>query len=89
MKRDNESPQQLLTVKEAAKWLNVSPSLIYQLVEKGKLPHHRVGLGRGAIRISVSDITEFLKKSRIEQTEGSTMTQSKRPARKSLRHLRG
>ena len=50
----------LLTVSDAAERLSVSVSCVYQLVEKGKLPHHRIGLGRGAIRFSDDDIDGFL-----------------------------
>jgi excisionase family DNA binding protein len=47
-------------VKEAAFRLDVSPATIYGLVAAGKLRCHRVGLGRGAIRISEDHIVEYL-----------------------------
>ena len=50
----------LMTVAEAAERLSVSISCVYQLVERGKLPHHRIGIGRGAIRFSENDLTGFL-----------------------------
>lgn len=51
-----EQPE-LLTVKQAAERLNVSPDCVYQMVEAGKLKHQRVGKGRrGTIRIAVSDL---------------------------------
>jgi excisionase family DNA binding protein len=50
----------LMNVAEAAEQLNVSISCVYQLVERGKLPHHRIGVGRGAIRFSDDDISGFL-----------------------------
>lgn len=46
------------TVKEAAKELNVSPSMIYGLVQAGKLAHFRIG---NAIRISEGQIKAFLE----------------------------
>lgn len=54
----------LLTVKDVAQKLNVSQSCIYQLVESGRIPHHRIGLGRGAIRFTEEDVTGFLATSR-------------------------
>ena len=50
----------LMTVSDAAERLRVSISCVYQLVERGRLPHHRIGIGRGAIRFSEEDITGFL-----------------------------
>jgi excisionase family DNA binding protein len=47
-------------VKEAAVRLEVSPATVYGLVAAGKLRCHRVGLGRGAIRISEEHVAEFL-----------------------------
>ena len=57
----------LLTVTEAAERLSVSVSCIYQLVENDKLPHHRIGLGRGAIRFSEADLDGFLAACRRER----------------------
>ena len=45
-----------LTVKQAARRLNVSPSLVYAMCAAGRLPHHRVGVGRGTIRIDEADL---------------------------------
>lgn len=45
-----------ITVKQAATRLGVSKSLIYQLCAIGKLPHYRVGIGRGTIRIEERDL---------------------------------
>ena len=45
-----------LTVKQAASRLGVSKSLIYQLCALGKLPHYRVGIGRGTIRVEEADL---------------------------------
>ena len=56
----------LLTVSDAAERLSVSVSCIYQLVEKRKLSHHRLGLGRGTIRFSESDLEAFLQAAHVE-----------------------
>ncbi len=54
----------LLTVKDVATRLNVSQSCIYQLVESGRICHHRIGLGRGAIRFTEDDLAGYLEQSR-------------------------
>ena len=51
-----------LNVKQTALRLNVSPSLVYALCAAGKLPHYRVGVGRGCIRIEEVDL-ETVRKS--------------------------
>jgi excisionase family DNA binding protein len=45
-----------LSVAEAAKHLRCSPDTIYRLCANGTLPHFRIGTGRGAIRIRLSDL---------------------------------
>ncbi len=47
-------------VKDAAKRLEVSPATIYALVASGRLRCHRIGIGRGAIRIGEDQLAEFL-----------------------------
>ena len=55
---------ELLTAKEVSRRLRVSTSLIYQLIESGKLGCHRIGNGRGAIRIRPEDVTNYLQSCR-------------------------
>jgi len=50
----------LVTVKEAAKRLDISPSLIYALIAAGKLSCVRHGLKRGTIRISEEHLSQYL-----------------------------
>ena len=50
----------MLTVSEVAVRLRISRTCVYQLVESGKLSCYRIGLGRGAIRISDEDLTSFV-----------------------------
>lgn len=50
-----------ITVKQAAKRLNVSQSLVYALVAAGRLRSYRVGLGRGTIRIDEESLVEVKK----------------------------
>ncbi len=47
-------------VKDAAERLEVSPATIYALVASGRLRCHRIGIGRGAIRIDEAQLAEFL-----------------------------
>ena len=48
------------TVKQAAEKLNVSQSTVYALVSSGQLKCHRIGVGRGVIRISQPAIDNYL-----------------------------
>ena len=47
----------MLKVKQVAERLNVSPSKVYELIERDLLPHYRIG---GAIRVSEGHLTEYL-----------------------------
>jgi len=77
----------LLTVKDVAGRLNVSPSCIYQLVETGKIPHHRIGVGRGAIRFTEDDIAEYLQNARELAASGGLKRTTGRPKLK-LKHIK-
>ena len=76
--------KQLLTVADVATWLSVSSSLVYQLVESGKLPVYRIGNGRGAIRFRPGDIESYLDSCRTENAPPQTT----RKLRPQLKHLR-
>jgi excisionase family DNA binding protein len=56
----------LLTVRESAERLGCSEALVYLLCSERRLPHVRLGTGRGTIRIAEDDISEFLKSCRID-----------------------
>jgi len=56
----------LLTVRECAQMLSVSPGCVYQLVSQKKLPHLRVGCGRGTIRIPEEVLEEFLRSNLVD-----------------------
>ena len=49
----------LLSVKEAAAQLGISPALVYELCSVRKLRHERHGLGRGTIRIPEDALEEY------------------------------
>jgi len=49
---------ELLTVREAAQQYNLGQRTLYRLVERGELPHHRIGT---AIRIKPTDLLSYLE----------------------------
>ena len=50
-----------LTVKHLVERLGISRAQIYALIASGKLPCHRFGTGRGAIRVSEEQLSQFLE----------------------------
>ena len=56
-----------MNVREAAKRLGVSTSIAYGICAQGRLPHVRVGLGRGTIRISEDDLQAFMESCRADR----------------------
>ena len=79
---ESEVPS-LLKPAEVATRLNVSRSFVYRLIESGELASHRIGNGRGAIRVSESDLLSFLARCRNEKQE-----EAPRPPRQKLKHVR-
>lgn len=55
-----------MNVRDAAQLLECSVTTLYGLLKAGRLPHRRVGLGRGAIRIAREDVEAFMAASRVE-----------------------
>jgi Helix-turn-helix domain len=55
-----------MTVAEAARELEVSPALVYQLCRMGYLAHTRIGLKRGVIRIDPRDVAAFRAAHRVQ-----------------------
>jgi excisionase family DNA binding protein len=53
----------VLRVKDVAKRLSCSLSTVYQVIESGALPSHRVGVRQG-IRVSEDDLNEYLSQRR-------------------------
>ena len=58
-----------MTVKQAARHINVSPERIYRLCMNRKLSHYRFGEGRGAMRIRRMDLLDSVRRCRIERQE--------------------
>lgn len=57
-----ESNRTMLTVRDVAARLNVSPGCVYRLVSLGVLPHIRIGAGRGTIRVDEADLAAFVER---------------------------
>ena len=52
----------LLKIPEVAKRLSVSTSFVYELIADGRLRHHRLGRGQGAIRVSEEQLQDYLRR---------------------------
>lgn len=75
----------MLNVREVAERLRVSATCVYQLIERGKLACHRIGVGRGAIRVCERDLLVYIDSCRKPGNEtAKTVTRS----RGKLRHLK-
>lgn len=59
--------EQLLTIKEAAQRVGVSPSLVYEWCREQLLAHYRFGGKgrRGRILIAPSDLEAFMRQCRV------------------------
>jgi excisionase family DNA binding protein len=79
----------VLTVKQAAERLGISPALVYGWCNAGLLPHHRLGLPghRGCIRIAEADLDAFLVSQKREGRRQAPPPPGKPPIR--LKHLGG
>ncbi len=82
-KQRRADPSELLTVRELADFLRVSPALVYRLVEEGKIACHRIGMGRGAIRVRRQDVDDYLAVCREEPYERRPV-----PRRPKLKHIK-
>jgi excisionase family DNA binding protein len=50
-----------LKIAEAAAYLKVGQATVYSLCSAGRLPHTRIGLGRGTIRIKKEALNALLR----------------------------
>ena len=66
MSKPRSEPPPLLTVADLSHRLQMSASLVYQLVEAGKLPVHRIGNGRGTSRFRPKDVEQYIDSCRTE-----------------------
>jgi excisionase family DNA binding protein len=70
----------MLKVSQVANRLNLSQSKVYELIESGDLPHHRLG---SAIRVSEEQLAAFL-----DSTKRERVAVTRRTARPRLRHIK-
>jgi excisionase family DNA binding protein len=70
----------MLKVSEVANRLRLSQSKIYELVERGALPHYRI---EGSIRVSEEQLSQFL----AERERGPALLEKKRSPCPKLRHI--
>jgi len=77
----------LLTVKEVAAFLRLSVAETYRLVNSKALNHFLVGPGKGAIRISETDLMTFLEKRRHGDTGSVPTTPQQRRKSMPLKHI--
>lgn len=68
MKPAGNSTKRFLTVAEVATLLSISLPSVYRLIENGRLDAHRFGIGRGAVRIGIVDLDEFIASCKTEQS---------------------
>ena len=54
----------LLTIKEAAKFLNISETSLRRWIKKGEIKCYRLG-NKGIIRFKMSDLQEYLESNTI------------------------
>ncbi|MBI1346313.1 helix-turn-helix domain-containing protein [bacterium] len=56
----------MLRVSQVASRLNLSASKVYQLIDSGQLPHHRLGV---SIRVSEEQLTAYLTETERRRSE--------------------
>lgn len=78
----------MLTVKQVAGQLSVSATCVYQLIATGRLTSHRIGLGRGAIRICEADLAAFIDECRNEKRQNIPAASHAPDSRGGFKHLR-
>jgi excisionase family DNA binding protein len=74
----------LMTVEDVARRLNTSESFVYGAIADGRLKHHRLGKGQGAIRVSEAQLSAFLFDT---ERGGMPPPTPPAPAKKAFRHL--
>ena len=59
----------MLTVRQVAEQLQVSLATVYLMCNRGKLPHVRIGVGRGTIRVDEQTLEEFIQMATVQPKE--------------------
>ena len=60
-----EPPQKLLRVTDVARWLNLSRSCVYQVMDRGQLPYVKIGKCR---RVRPEDVTRLINEGTVGQS---------------------
>ncbi|TWU49457.1 helix-turn-helix domain-containing protein [Rubripirellula reticaptiva] len=69
----------MVSVKEMAKILGVSPKTIYAMAEGEQIPFFRIGTGRGTLRFEVEEVKAALRQEAAGQ--GSSEPLKRAPSR--------
>jgi excisionase family DNA binding protein len=85
----SQSDGPVLTVKQAAERLGVSPGLVYGLCAARKIRHERHGLGRGAIRIPEAALDEYRQARTVDVEPGRRPCPPEAPGRAPVVSLPG
>ena len=56
--------ERLLKASEVARILNISRSLVYNLIQTGKIPHIRINQ---AVRVHMDDLNKFIEGNRTDE----------------------
>lgn len=75
----------LLTVREVAALLRVHQAAVYEMCSHRKIPHLRVGAGRGVIRFREAELTKFIEEAAVP-VEGQPKAPQPPPVK--LKHLK-
>lgn len=59
-------PKKYFTVSEAAEYLNIASSTVYELIREHQIAHSKI---KGKILIDVKDLDNFFKKNRVQNLE--------------------
>ncbi len=79
---DKTHPE-MMTVEDVARRLNVLENFVYQAIAEGRLKHHRLGKAQGAIRVSETQLADFLR--RTEQGDDAPKESTPVPKPNALR----
>ena len=69
----------LLKISEVAKRLSVSTAFVYEIIAEGRLRHHRLGRGQGAIRVSEEQLAAYLASCESAPDESQSPVTGPRP----------
>lgn len=72
-----------MRVAEVARVLTISASKAYELIEKGRIEHHRID---GAIRVSHDQLSEYLEETKRERMTPEPV-KARRSPRPRLKHI--